>query len=69
VQILKHLGIGKWYDLDRHPLGALEENRNYSRVDRISIEIKYIGAKILNVFAIICNKDEAFEINSVKENF
>jgi hypothetical protein len=39
VQILKHLGISKRYDLDRHTLRALEEKRNYSRVDNISIEI------------------------------
>ena len=27
VQILKHLGISKWYDLDGHSLGTLEERR------------------------------------------
>ena len=63
MQILKHLGISKWYDFDRHSLGALEEKTNYFRVDNIFNKNKYIGAKILDVFAVICNKDEAFEIN------
>ena len=39
VQILKHLGISKWYDLDGNTLRSLEEKRNYSRVDSISMEI------------------------------
>ena len=30
---------------------------------------KYIGAKILDVFAIICNKDEAFEIELARGIF
>ena len=34
------------------------------------MKIKYIGAKIFDVFAIICNKDETFEgINISKRNF
>jgi hypothetical protein len=32
VQILKYLGISKWYDLDRHSLGALEEREIISRL-------------------------------------
>ena len=39
VQILKHFGISKWYDLDRYTLGALEGKRYYSKDDSISIEI------------------------------
>jgi len=39
VQILKYLGISKWYDFDRHSLSE-------------------IGAKVLNVLAVICNEDE-----------
>ena len=39
VQICKYLGISKWYDLDRHSLGALEEREIILKVDSPSIEI------------------------------
>jgi hypothetical protein len=32
LQILKHLDISKWYDLNRHSWGELEGKRNYSMV-------------------------------------
>ena len=50
LQILKDLEISKWYDFDRHSLGELEEKRNYSRTDSVSIEINTLVPRYWTFF-------------------
>ena len=50
LQILKDFKIGKWYDFDRHSLGELEEKRNYSRMNSISIKINTLVPRYSTFF-------------------